>query len=109
MGQLVTFLRSSSSRPGIVRFELNRTLTGMGHERYYVDREIIGDRPVDDLARRLLATGKLNSVHIHGSVVTGELAVADESGISEAITSLFTYYVPGVEIPSDDELTAAAG
>ena len=111
MGQPVTFLRTSSPRPGLVRFELNRTLTGMGHERYRADREIVGDRPVDELARRLLATGKLLSVHIHGSVVTAELVDADDSRLveaEEAISGLYTFYVPGVEIPSDDELTAMA-
>ena len=109
MGQLVTFLRTSSPRPGLVRFELNRTLTGMGHERYAAGQEILGDRPVDELARRMLATGRLRSLHIHGSMITAELAEAGESGesgLGEVITSLYTYYVPGVEIPSDEELIA---
>ena len=106
MGQPVTFLRTSSPRPGIVRFELNRTMTGMGHERYRAGQEILGNRPVDELARRMLATGRLSSVHIHGSVITAELVQGDDSGLGEVITSLYTYYVPGVEIPSDEELIA---
>jgi len=107
MGQPVTFLRTSSPRPGLVRFELNRTLTGMGHERYPADREILGDRPCDELARRMLATGRLSSIHMHGSVITAELAdTGDDSGLGEVIASLYTYYVPGVEIPSDEELVA---
>ena len=115
MGQLVTFLSASSPRPGIVRFELNRTITGMGHERYHAGAEIIGNRPVDELARRLLATGDLCSVHIHGSVVTAELAESDESGLekalprfTDAISSLYTYYTPDVEIPDDEEFSALA-
>ena len=106
MGQPVTFLRTSSPRPGIVRFELNRTLTGMGHERYLAGREILGNRPPDELARRMLATGRLRSLHMHGSVITAELAEPDEPGLGEVIASLYTYYVPGVEIPSDEELIA---
>ena len=109
MGQPVTFLRTSSPRPGIVRFELNRTLTGMGHERYRAGQEIIGDRAVDELARRMLATGKLDAVHIHGSMVTAELAESEasgESGLADVIADLYTYYVPGVEIPPDEELIA---
>ena len=106
MGQPVTFLRTSSPKPGILRFELNRTMTGMGHERYRAGQEIIGNRPVDELARRLLATGKLDAVHIHGSVVTAELAESDASGVGEVIADLYTYYVPGVEIPPDSELIA---
>ena len=110
MGQLVTFLSASSPRPGMVRFELNRTVTGMGHERYNTDSEITGHRPVDELARRLLATGDLSSVHIHGSMVTAEFTGDGESNLTdalprfkEAISGLYTYYVPGVEIPGDDE------
>ena len=106
MGQPVTFLRTTSPRPGIVRFELNRTLTGMGHERYRAGREIIGNRPVDELARRMLATGKLTAVHIHGSMITAELTESDTAGVAEVIADLYTYYVPGVEIPPDEELIA---
>ena len=109
MGQPVTFLRTTSPKPGILRFELNRTMTGMGHERYRAGQEIIGNRPVDELARRMLATGKLDAVHIHGSVVTAELAESDGSdvsGVAEVIADLYTYYVPGVEIPPDSELIA---
>lgn len=106
MGQPVTFLRTSSPRSGLVRFELNRTLTGMGHERYVAGQEIIGVRPCDELARRMLSTGKLSSVHMHGSVITAELASDDDSGLGDVIASLYTYYVPGVEIPSDEELIA---
>ncbi len=106
MGQPVTFLRTSSPRPGLVRFELNRTLTGMGHERYRAGDEILGVRPCDELARRMLATDRLSSLHIHGSVITAELAGGDASGLGDVIASLYTYYVPGVEIPSDEELIA---
>ena len=34
MGQLITVTEKSSARRDIVRFETNRALTGMGHERY---------------------------------------------------------------------------
>ena len=106
MGQPVTFLRTSSPSPGIVRFELNRTMTGMGHERYRSGQEILGDRAVDELARRLLATGKLAAVHIHGSMVTAEMAESDGSALEDVIADLYTYYVPGVVIPPDEELIA---
>ena len=108
MGQPVTFLQTSSPKPGIVRFELNRTLTGMGHERYRAGEEILGERPVDVLARRLLATGMLAAVHIHGSVVTAEVADPEAVGVEDVIADLYTYYLPGVEIPPDSELIAMA-
>jgi hypothetical protein len=99
-------LRTTSPRPGIVRFELNRSLTGMGHERYRAGDEIIGNRPSDELARRIFAAGGVDSVHIYSSMVTVELATTADDGIADVIRELYTYYVPGVEIPSDEELVA---
>lgn len=107
MGQPVKFLSTSSHRSGIVRFELNRTVTGMGHERYRADEEIIGTRFVDELAKRLLAVNKFTEVHIYGSVVTAVLKsnndfTAHDLGthdlgmtLNNAITDLYTYYKPG--------------
>ena len=34
MGQPVAVVHKPSSVPGVIRFEANRSLTGMGHERY---------------------------------------------------------------------------
>jgi len=106
MGQLVTVIEKSSNRKGIVRYVLNRALTGMGHERFTVDNQPVGDRPPDELARRLLATGQVSGVSMNGNVVTVELSKNDSSGLKEVIIDLYTYYVPGVEIPSDEELMA---
>jgi len=55
MGQPITVVEKPSSRPGIVRFEINRPLSGMGHERWSDGDLVEGDRPVDELARRLFA------------------------------------------------------
>lgn len=117
MGQPVTLIRTVSPRPGVVRFELNRSLTGMGHERYTSDDEITSDRPADRLARRLFEAGGVSTVHMYGSMVTVEMAETDPGdtdsdstsvgGDLEAVVrSLYTYYVPGVKIPSDEELAA---
>ena len=106
MGQLVTAIESPSSRPGIVRYVLNRALTGMGHERYRSGEEIRGDRPADELARRLVATKQVAAVSINGNVVTIELSTNESTGLKDVIEDLYTYYVPGVEVPSDEELVA---
>ena len=104
MGQPVTVVQKPSSRPGIVRFEINRAITGMGHERYRVDEEVAGDRPPDELARRLFDHGGIDGVHINSNVVTLDLQKgADTSGLSQVIADLFIYYRPGVEVPSFDE------
>ncbi len=106
MGQLVTVIEKPSSRTGIIRYVLNRALTGMGHERYTADSYPEGDRPSDELARRLLDSGKVSGVSINGNVVTVELSSNDSDGLKDIIIDLYTYYVPGVEIPTDEELMA---
>lgn len=112
MGQPVTVIERSSSRPHVVRYETNRVLTGMGHEHFRSAADIIHDRPADVLARRLFARGGVAGVHLNGNVITVHLDPKqreDASGIKEIIEGLYTYYVPGVEPPSDDELIAQAG
>ena len=106
MGQLVTVVEKPSSKRGIVRFVLNRALTGMGHERFTAQKPPVGDRPADELARRLLDSGKVAGVSVNGNVVTVELSGDTAAGLKEIIADLYTYYVPGVEIPTDEELMA---
>ena len=107
MGQDVTVVEKASSRPGMVRFETNRPLSGMGHERYASVDDVVGDRPVDDAARRLFATGQVDLVHIYSNMITVELARgATSQGLAEVIEGMFTYYVPGVVPPTDEELIA---
>ena len=115
MGQPVTVVSKPSSRAGIVRYETNRALTGMGHERYSAGDEVAGTTPADELARRLFARGGIARVHVNGNIVTIQLAdveadvEADVDGIDEVIASLYLYWVEGVEVPGDDELTDVAG
>jgi hypothetical protein len=108
MGQPVTVIEKPSSRAGVVRYEINRVLTGMGHEVYTKAPTAGSQRPADELARRLFTRGGIRSVHVNGSVITIELSDNTTQGIPEIIESLYTYYVPGVEPPSDEELTADA-
>ena len=111
MGQPITVVEKPSSRTGVVRYETNRALTGMGHERYRAGDEILGAAPADELARRLFARGGIAGVHGNGNGVTVELteAEAEAEGIDEVIASLYLYWVEGVEVPSDDELMGADG
>ena len=100
MGQPVTVIERPSTATGVVRFELNRTLTGTGHERYRPGDVIVGDRPPDVLAQRLLERGGIDGIHINGSVVSVDVSKgADTDGIKEIIEDLYTYYRPGVEVP----------
>ena len=106
MGQPVTLIKTSSPRPGILRFELNRSLTGMGHVRYTADDEIVAADPAAELAGRLFDAGGVDAVHIYGSMVTVTLASTEVGDLETVIGGLYTYYLPGVEIPSDEELIA---
>ena len=109
MGQPITVVTKPSSRAGVVRYETNRALTGMGHERFQSDDEILGDTPADELARRLFANGGIASLHVTGNVITVEFSDAGVDGVEEIISGLYLYWVEGVEVPSDDELTGAVG
>lgn len=97
MGQPINVVRKPSSKRDVVRFEINRTLTGTGHERYRAGGEISGDRPPDELARRLIATGGVRGLHIHSNVITVELAPgASADGFEDIIRELYIHYRPGV-------------
>jgi len=98
VGQPVTVIEKSSPIPGVVRYETNRVLSGMGHERYLPDRPVEGDRPPDVLARRLFERGGIAAVHVNGSVITVRLSTGDAAGIKEIVENLYTYYLPGVEV-----------
>lgn len=107
MGQPITVEEKPSATPGVVRFELNRSLTGMGHERYRSRDDASGDRIVDELARRLFDHGSVGAVHVYSNVVTVDLKKGmDSGGLAEVIHELFIYYTPGVVPPSDEELIA---
>ena len=111
MGQPITVVCRPSSRAGAARFATTRAVTGMGHERSRAGDAIPGTTPADELARRLFARGGIAGVHMNGSVVTVDMADADADpeGIEEIIASLYLYWVDGVEVPDDDELTDAVG
>lgn len=98
MGQPVTVLEKPTPAPGVVRYETNRALSGMGHEMYRSPDEILWERPVDEIARRIFAHGGVASVHVNGSVVTVQFTKgADSTGVKEIIEGLYTFYQEGDE------------
>lgn len=99
MGQLIRVTERPGVRPGTAVFDLNRSLTGMGHERYRSPGDAVGHRPCDVLARRLFEQPGVRAVHIYSNVVTVELdAGAKSDGLAQVVIDLFTYYRPGVEV-----------
>jgi hypothetical protein len=94
MGQPITVLETTSAtNPAVHRFETNRPLSGMGHERYEGPPSELLQRPVDELARRLFAAGGVEKVHINGSVVTVTLSGGQTGdGLGDVIRHLFLHY-----------------
>ncbi|WP_162942111.1 NifU N-terminal domain-containing protein [Desertimonas flava] len=108
MGQMVAVTEKPSSSPGIVRFELNRALTGMGHEHYSSLSDATGDRPADELARRLFATEQIDAVHVFSNMVTVELARGGDSApLADVVRTLYQYWQPGMKPPSFEDLQPA--
>ncbi len=85
--------------PSVVRYEVDRSLTGMGHESYKSPPPEAARRPCDVLARQLFRTGKVFSVHIFSNLVTITLApdTDDLAVFDEVFELLFIHYLPGVE------------
>ena len=107
MGQMVGVVEKKSATPGVVRFELNRSLSGMGHERFGSTVDAIGSKPSASLARQLFATGKVDSVHVYGNIVTVDVAKGyDSTGLADIVREMYRYWKPGVEAPTFDDQPA---
>lgn len=97
MGQPITVIQKPTSTPGVVRFEINRSLTGMDHERYHSLAGVQGERPPDRVARLLFDRGGVDSVHIYSNEITVHLADgASADGMVDLIANLFIHYREGV-------------
>ena len=114
MGQSVTVIAKPSTNPGVLRFEINRSLTGMGHERYRSLDDIVRDRPVDEVARRILEHGGVDSVHVNSSIITVRLAGGSTGdGLQQIIEDLFRFYPDGGpaaagDVPASEDAAVAA-
>ena len=97
MGQPISVVRKPSSKPRTLRFEINRTLTGMGHERYVAGKDVSGDRPPDRLAKRLFEAGGVRVVHVYSNII--DLTVDEDAKpdvYEDVIRQLYIHYGPGV-------------
>jgi len=105
MGQMVGVVEKRSTTPGVVRFELNRSLSGMGHERFSSVADAVGNTSSAMLARLLFATGKVASVHVYANMVTVDIAKGNDSeGLAEIVAEMYRYWKPGVKPPTFEDL-----
>ncbi len=88
----------------MIRFEANRTLTGMGHEVFRTLDDAIGPRPAAMLARTLLSSGKVAAVHMYSNMITVDLSnPSDAGGLSDLVRNMYQYWKPGMEMPVFDD------
>jgi hypothetical protein len=107
MGQLVAVTEKPSTTRGVVRFEINRTLSGSGHEHFGSAEEAWGNTPSDELARQMFATGQVDAVHVYSNIITVDLLKGhDSTGLADIVRDLYQYWKPGVEPPSFEDLQA---
>lgn len=105
MGQLVAVTEKPTALPGVARFELNRALTGMGHEHFDSAAAAFGPRPAAELARRLFATGQVAAVHVYANIVSVDLARgATSAGLPDVMRTMYRYWQPGMEPPTFDDV-----
>ena len=105
MGQLVAVTEKQSTTPGVVRYEVNRTLSGQGHERFLSVEDAYGATPSDELARQLFASGRVAGVHVYSNIITVDLAKGyDSEGLDQIVRDLYQYWKPGVAPPSFEDL-----
>lgn len=106
MGEPISVIEKVSSREGYLRFETNRNFTGMGHEIFVRGEEIYGDQPVDRLAKELFENEQVEEMHVYAQTITIKLADgARGSGLKELIEGHYTYYRPGVEVPTEESFS----
>ena len=107
VGQPVDVKQSAAGVAGRIRFELNRTLTGQGHEKFTSASQAIGPRPAAELARRLFNSGSVVGVHVFANIVTVDLLPGSrDSDLAQIITDLHQYWKPGMKPPTVEELMA---
>jgi len=102
MGQPVRVVdKRVLTAPDVVRYEVDRSLTGSGHEAYFGAADAISERPPDQLARRLFDTGFVTKVHVFSNLITVTLkhdsTGQDVESMQALIEELFIHYTPGVE------------
>lgn len=103
MGQQVAVTERPSPRPGVLRFETNRSLTGMGHEHFKSMSDAVGPRPAAAIARQLLSTGKVDSVYVYGNIISVDIAKGfNADGLGDVVRNMYQYWKPGMEMPTFD-------
>lgn len=111
MGQPVVVTEKPSRRSGVVWFEANRSLSGMGHESFIRGQSTAhlssAATSSAELARRLFATGQVANVHVYQNMITvGLVPGRSADGLADIVRDLYQYWKPGMEPPAFEDLVA---
>ena len=99
MGQPVTVIEKSSSVPGVVRFEINRSITGMGIEHYASPEAVWTTVRSTSWPGALFEHNGVISVTVNSNMITVQMASGSSTmGMKSTIEELFLYYREGVEV-----------
>ena len=102
MGQQVAVTERPSPRPGVLRFETNRSLTGMGHEHFKSMSDAVGHgRPPRwpaNCCRRARSTRCTSTATSSRSTSEGFNA----DGLGDVVRNMYQYWKPGMEMPTFD-------
>ena len=105
MGQMVAVTEKPSTSPGVVRFELNRALTGMGHEHFRVGgrrlRAAAGGRAGPAAVRHRPGRRRARLLqHRHRRPGQGR----HSTGLADIVRHLYQYWQPGMAPPTFEDL-----
>jgi len=99
MGEPVTVIERQTSVPGVIRFQINRSVSGTGHEVFRSAADAQAQTPSAKLARALFEQGGIQAVHIYGNIITVHLASGQTgAALKPIIESLYIFYKEGVEV-----------
>ncbi len=70
VGQVINVDIVPSAGEDVRNFDMDRSLTGMGLERYWSPADATGDDPPSELARQLFAIDGVATVFVYSNVVT---------------------------------------
>jgi hypothetical protein len=73
VGQPVAVTPLAEQPARLLRFEANRSLTGMGHEHYTSLDQAVGPGSLPPSPAACCQTGQVDSVHVYGNIVTVDL------------------------------------
>ncbi|MGZ4792402.1 MAG: hypothetical protein ACXWBO_11090, partial [Ilumatobacteraceae bacterium] len=55
------------------------------------------------LARQLLSTGKVDSVHMYGNIISVDISKGfSGEGLADVVRNMYQYWKPGMEMPTFD-------